>query len=335
MALRHTAGFWPVAAAVGGNTLVTVLKFTAGTASGSSAMFAEAVHSLADTLNQVLLLVGLRRSLKKRDLASDYGYGNERFFWALISACGIFFVGAGVTAWHGVTALFHPEPIEFSSFVFVVLFLSFVIELYTLRVAVRQLQRAFPHLSWRERFNESDPATLAVLLEDSVAVVGVLVAALSITASYLTQNIIWDTAGSLVIALMLAVVAVVLIVRNRSYLVGRSLSDEEREEIIEFLNADPAIEKVIDFKSSAVGWGVYRIKCEVEFNGNVLLRGAFRGSSMRKQYEEVQNDYEEFKRFSSYFADRIPRLIGGKIDEIEKRLKELHPQVRHIDIEVN
>ena len=298
-------------------------------------MFAEAVHSLADTLNQVLLLVGLRRSLKKRDFSSDYGYGNERFFWALISACGIFFVGAGVTAWHGVTALFHPEPIEFSSFVFVVLFLSFVIELYTLRVAVRQLQRAFPHRSWRERFNESDPATLAVLLEDSVAVVGVVVAATSITLSYVTQNVIWDTAGSLAIALMLAVVAVVLIVRNRSYLVGRSLSDEEREEIIDFLNADPAIEKVLDFKSSAVGWGVYRIKCEVEFNGNALLRAAYRGAEMRRQYDEVQDDYEAFKRFSSYFADRIPRLIGKKIDEIEQRLKELHPQVRHIDIEVN
>ena len=335
MALRHTAGFWPVAMAVCGNALVTALKFAAGLASGSSVMFAEGVHSLADTLNQVLLLVGLQRSLKKRDLSSDYGYGNERFFWALISACGIFFVGAGVTAWHGLSALVDQGPIEVGSFVFVVLFLSFVIESYTLYIAARQLQQMFPDLPWRERIREADPGTLAVFLEDSVAVVGVGIATLSIALSYLTGNILWDTLGSLVIALMLAVVASVLIVRNRSYLIGKSLPDETREEIIAFFNADPAIEKVIDFKSNAVGFGAYRIKCEVEFNGNALLRAAYRGSAMRKQYEEVQDDYGEFKRFSANFADRIPRLMGKKIDELEKQIRLIHPEVRHIDIEIN
>ena len=298
-------------------------------------MIAEAVHSSADTLNQVLLLIGLRRSLKKRDEAADYGYGNERFFWALISACGIFFVGAGVTAWHGVSALLHPEPIEFSPLVFIVLFVSFIIELYTLRVAVRQITKAFPTLSWRERFAEADPSTLAVLLEDSVAVLGVAIAATAIGGTYLTGNTIWDASGSIIIALLLAVVAIVLILKNRTYLIGRSLSDERREEIIAFLQADPAIENVLDFKSNTVAFGTYRIKCEVEFNGGALIRAAYRTKRMREDFDDVSTDYEEFKRLLADYADRIPRLIGRKIDEIEKRVRERFPEIRHIDIEIN
>ena len=103
MSLQSTIGFRPVAAAVIGNTIVTIIKFFAASVSGSSSMFSEAIHSLADTANQILLLIGLRRSLKKADDNFEYGYGNELSFWALISACGIFFVGAGVTAYHGIT----------------------------------------------------------------------------------------------------------------------------------------------------------------------------------------------------------------------------------------
>src|SRR4051812_17270610 len=97
MALQHTQGFLPVAAAIGGNLFVTVIKFFAASLSGSSSMLSEAIHSLADTINQILLLIGLGRSTKKADVDFEYGYGNERFFWALISACGVLFVGAGVT----------------------------------------------------------------------------------------------------------------------------------------------------------------------------------------------------------------------------------------------
>src|SRR3989338_9563826 len=100
MAIQHTAGFWPVAAAVVGNAAVMVGKFAAALASGSSSMFSEAVHSLADTLNQALLLVGLRRSLKKADESFEYGYGRERCFLWVLSACRRFFFRPGVTAYN-------------------------------------------------------------------------------------------------------------------------------------------------------------------------------------------------------------------------------------------
>ena len=335
MSLQNTKGFWPVTAAIGGNFFVTLIKLFAAVTSGSSSMLSEAVHSLADTINQVLLLIGLKRSIKKADESSEYGYGNERFFWALISACGVLFVGAGVTAYGGVIALATHYEVEFSALVFVVLFVSFIIEFYTFLIAARALKRDFPDASWRERMELADPSTLSVYLEDAVAVIGILVASVSITLSYLTGNVVWDAIGSIVIAASLGIIAVTLIVKNRSYLIGRAIPDELQEKIIALLHADPAIEKVIDFKSVAVGFALYRIKCEIEFNGSALLRETYRQKSLRAQYEEVHDDFEAFKRFCAEYADRIPRLVGKKIDDIEARIKELHPSIRHIDIEIN
>jgi zinc transporter 9 len=335
MALRHTAGFWPVVFALVGNIAVTAIKFFAAIISGSSSMFSEAAHSLADTLNQMLLLIGLRRSLKKANTTFAYGYGRERFFWALISACGIFFVGAGITAYKGVMSFIEPHPIEFTPIIFVVLFLSFAIEYYTFLNAERNLRRSFPAVDWAERMRLADPATLAVYLEDAVAVIGVLIAAASITISYYSGKTAWDAGGSIVISILLGMVALTLIVKNRSFLLGRAMPRELQEDIIDFLTSDAAIEKVIDFKSSMIGFGAYRIKCEVEFNGSAIFDEAYQQSSLRDQYEEVKNDYEAFKRFTVDYADRIPRLMGKKIDEIEGALRKRFPAVRHIDIEIN
>ena len=335
MALDKTIGFRPVAAAVVGNTIVTIIKFFAAIVSGSSSMFSEGIHSLADTANQILLLIGLRRSLKKADEDFEYGYGNELSFWALISACGIFFVGAGVTAYHGITSFLHPHEIEISPLVFGVLITALIIESYTLWVATSQLKKAFPRMRWRRRLAEADPSTLAVFLEDAVAVLGVTIAAGSIILSYYTGSPVWDAAGSIIIATLLGVVAVILIIKNRSYLLGRSIPESLQEEIIELLLREPAIEKVLDFKSVILGFDVYRIKCDIEFNGAALLGEAYQQKALRDQYEEVHGDYEAFKRFCADYADRIPRLIGKKIDEIELRIRKKHPSIRHIDIEIN
>lgn len=335
MTLKNTKGFWPVLAAVGGNFFVTIIKFSAAVVSNSSSMLSEAIHSLADTINQVLLLIGLQRSTKKADETFEYGYGNERFFWALISACGVFFIGAGVTGFNGIATLARPHHVEFSSLVFGVLFVSFIIEGYTFLVAARALKKDFPDASWNERISQADPSTLSVFLEDAVAVLGIFVASVSIILSYITGNVVWDAMGSLIIAVLLAAVAVTLIVKNRSYLIGKALPKDIQEEVLEFLNAEPVVEKVIDFKSVTVGFGSYRIKCEIEFNGSALLREAYQMENLRDEFEEIKNDFETFKRFSVDYADRIPRLIGRKIDEIEVHIKKMHPSIKHIDIEIN
>ncbi len=325
----------PVIAALVGNTTVTLIKGAVAVSSGSSAMFSEAVHSFADTLNQALLLIGLRRSRKKPDEEFGYGYGFERFFWALISACGIFFVGAGVTIYHGITSLQHPKPVTIDILTFAVLFIAFVIEFWTLTVAARALRESHPGFSWRERLNHADPTTLAVFLEDGIAVIGVSIAAAAISISYMTQSVTWDAYGSILIGILLAIAAVVLIIKNRQYLIGRSIPEKERADIIDLLVKDPAIERVIDFKSTVLDIGVYRIKCEVEFNGSALLHAAHQMDELKNDYEKIKDNYEEFKKFYVDYADRIPRLIGKRIDEIESRIRERFPNVRHIDIEIN
>ena len=335
MAVEKMKGFWPVVAAAGGNLFLTVIKFCAAVVSNSSSMLSEAIHSLADTVNQVLLLIGLQRSTKKADDASGYGYGNERFFWALISACGVLFVGAGVTGFNGIATLSTPHRIEFSPLIVGVLVVSFLIESYTFLLAATTMQKDFPDATWFERVSGADPSTLSVFLEDAVAVIGIIAASVSITLSYVTGNSRWDAIGSLMIAALLGAVAITLIIKNRSYLIGKSIPEHIREDVLRFLEGEPVVEKVIDFKSAAVGFGSYRIKCEIEFNGSALLREAYQTQTLREEFEEVEGDFEAFKRFYVDYADRLPRLMGRKIDEIEVRIKKLHPSIRHIDIEIN
>lgn len=325
----------PVAAALIGNALLTIIKFFAALVTGSGALFAEAIHSVADTSNQALLLIGIRRSRREADEHFAYGYASERFFWALLSACGIFFVGAGVTIYHGIENLVYPPSVTFEPVAFLVLALAFVVELYTFWIAARTLIRQMPDDTWAERFSDGDPSTLAVLLEDGVAVLGILIASASTALTILTGNVVWDSVASIFIGLLLGVVAVVLIMKNRSYLLGKSIPAEMREEILEDLHHEPSIERVLDFKTEVLDIGVYRIKCEIEFNGSSLLKELYKRNELREQYDEINDDYEEFKKFCVYYADRLPRLMGRKIDDIEKMLKERYPAVKYIDIEIN
>ncbi len=334
---NKTIGLVPVIAAILGNFTVTFLKFAAFFFSGSSAMFSEGIHSVADTANQVFLAVGLRRSKKLPDEDFLYGYGNERFFWALISACGIFFIGAGVTIYKGINTLLTAGEVHFNFFTVIVLLVSFVIESITLGLAIYELRTHNPGKSALEIYADGDPSTLAVLLEDSVALIGILVAFASIGLSYLTGQTYFDAIGSIIIGLMLAVVAIILITKNREYLIGRAIPDDLQDDIIDVLEAEPAIEKILDFKSQTLDVGIYRIKCEIEFNGYVLLKEIYqsRGTTLREDYNDVKDDFEEFKKFCADYADRLPRLVGKKIDDIENTLKLKYPSIKYIDIEIN
>jgi len=335
MNASKTAGYFPVFAAIFGNAFVALIKLIIAVLSGSSVLLSESIHSIADTLNQTFLLIGLKRSVKMPSDDFGYGYGHERFFWALISACGIFFIGAGATTYQGVSALFHEKEVLINWSIFVVLAISFVVEGWTFLVAARELRHAYPNMSYWKRMKVGDPTTLAVFFEDGVAVIGIAIAFISITLTHYTGNTMYDAFGSIIIGVLLGVVAIILILKNRAYLLGRSIPHNVKDEIIDLLEADAAIEKVIDFKSTVLDIGVYRIKCEIEFNGYVLLKEAYRDLRLREQYDDIKDDFEEFKKFCVDFADRIPRLVGKRIDDIEKKLRMENPGVKYIDIEIN
>jgi len=337
--ITHTTkpivGLLPVALALMGNIFVAIIKFFGFTISGSGAMFSESVHSVADTVNQSLLLFGIRRSRRRPDEGFSYGYGKERFFWALISACGIFFLGAGVTVYHGIELLITKEMPELSPMVFIILFVSFVVESFTLFIAWRELKRSNVDRTFAEALLHGDPSTIAVLYEDGVAVLGVLVALVSLTLTVLTGNAIWDAVGSILVGLLLGVVAIILIQKNHKYLIGMNIPDEIRMRIIEILEADPTIDRVLDFKSSVLDVGIYHIKCEIEFNGSALMYEVAKRGELRDEYDSIRDDYSEFLKLVVGYFGRVPRLMGSHIDRLEKIVQKEIPEIRHIDIEIN
>ena len=335
MSSSHSSGFWPVLAALVGNAVVCVGKIIGFLFSGSSAMFSEAIHSFADTANQSLLLIGLKRSRLAVSVEYPYGHGRERYIWALISACGIFFIGAGITIYHGITALWHPSSFRFSFWSVLILLAAFIIESFTLWLAFRELRRDHPGQRWGKIFKNADPTTLAVVYEDGLAVFGVLIALFAYLLTEFTGNHYWDAAGSIFIGALLGVAAIILIDKNRHYLVTTSIPEEMENEVKKILLSYPTIEKVLDFKSAILDVDKYLIKCDVEFNAAAMIHNLEKHHFLSNEYKEIQNNYEGYMKFCVDYMDRVPRLVGREIDEIEKSIRSRFPKIVFIDIEIN
>ncbi|MEI7765554.1 MAG: cation diffusion facilitator family transporter [bacterium] len=325
-----------VTVALFGNVLVTIVKTIVAIFSGSASMFAESVHSFADTLNQTLLLVGLKRSKKPADEDRGYGYGIERFFWSLISACGILFIGAGVTVYHSINSLIEHTSSNIHDsnyFIILVLCLAFVIEGITLTIAFLELKGEKKFSA--KIFEDADPVTLAVVYEDSAAVLGILVALAAQLLMHLTGNNIYDSIGGIIVGLILGFLAILLIVKNHQYIIGKSLNEETREEIIEFLLKDPCIENISEFKSVAIDINKYRIYTTVEWNGSPLYEEIYEAGDLKEEFDNIKDDFKEFTKLMFKTTDRIPRLVGSHIDKIEKKIREKFPQIVYVDIEIN
>lgn len=334
--MSHSHGKKSVIAALVGNTLVTFLKIVAATITGSASMFAESVHSFADTLNQSLLLIGLKRSKKPADHIRGYGYGIERFFWSLISACGILFIGAGITVYHSIDSLMrdHHESVQsFNGLGVMVLLFALIVEGFTLILALRELtkDKGFS----KKTFADADPVTLAVVYEDGAAVLGVIIAIAAQILAFKTGHSEYDAIGGIVVGLILGFLAVILISKNYHYIIGKSLNEEVQEEVMEFLSKDPCIEKIIEFKSVAVDIGKYRIFATVEWNGSPLYGEIYEAGDLKEEFEFIKDDFAEFTKLMFKTTDRIPRLVGSRIDEIEKDIIQKFPEIQYVDIEIN
>ncbi len=330
-----THGKVSVLAALIGNTFVTIIKVIAATMTMSASMFAESVHSFADTLNQSLLLIGLNRSRKPADHVRGYGYGIERFFWSLISACGILFIGSGITIYHSITSLLHGNHGDTSlgAISVVVLLLALIVESITLYMAVRELKGGKKFS--RKLFEHADPVTLAVVYEDSAAVLGVIFALIAQVLAFVTGNSVFDALGGIFVGILLGVLAMILITKNYQYIIGKPLDEDTQYEITELLLADPCIEQVTDFKSVAVDVGKYRIYATVEWNGTPLYEEIYDPGELQEEFDYIKDDFREFTKLMFKTTDRIPRLIGTHINTVEKRIVDKYPQIAYVDIEIN
>jgi len=322
-----------VVAAIFGNTLVAIAKFGAFFVTGSGAMLSEGIHTAADLLNQILLLIGIRRSSRKADRAFPYGYGAERYVWALMSAVGIFFLGCGVTVYHGIESLLHPHELSDVRWAVGVLIGSFFIELYVLIIAVKGVRAdAGNRPFFRYLRKESDPSIAAVVLEDAAACLGVLIALAAILLQQTTGQLFWDGVGSLTIGVLLGFVAIFLIVRNRSLLVGSSIPAEERGKVMDVLKKSPSIQHVSDLRSQVIDNDTYRIRAEVRFDGRNIAHRL--EPQLQEAYKQIR-DYDDFRKFAVEFADDVVEELGGIIDGLEAEIRQEVPKARHLDLEAD
>jgi cation diffusion facilitator family transporter len=245
-----------VLVALAANASIAVAKLVAGIVSGSSAMLAEAAHSVADTMNQVFLLYSLAMGDREADAEHPFGYGKDRFFWSFLAAVGIFVAGAGFSLYEGLSRIFGPEA-EIGSYAIAYAVLAFaaLAEGASLARAWRQTraeaqERRQSHASYVRA--SRDPTTKTVLFEDSAAVVGILVAFVGVALHQATGNQLYDGLASVLIAVLLAVVAFTLGRDTRGLLIGEAATAEERAAITEIVEAHPAVDRLLELLTMAL-----------------------------------------------------------------------------------
>ena len=233
----------PIYWALAGNLLIALTKLIAAFYTGSSAMLSEAVHSLIDTGNEVLLLYGLHRASLPADPANPLGHGRELYFWSFIVAVMIFALGAGVSFYEGVAHILAPHPIQEVGVTYVVLGLSAVFEGASWTVAFRHFRRRQGSLGFMEAVLRSkDPTIFTVLFEDSAALIGLAIAFLGILAAQLLGEPIFDGVASIAIGLLLALTSVFLARETKSLLIGEPASPRLQTSVLELVAKDPAIQ---------------------------------------------------------------------------------------------
>ncbi len=323
-----------VLAAVVGNSLVTTGKFIGWGVSFSPSMLAEAIHSLADTLNQVLLFVGIRHGEGKPTAAYPFGKGRARYIWNLVSAMGIFFVGFGFTTYHGISKFLEAHPndaVSESTLPLVILALSALVEGYTLVVAFKSVNKSRGERPFWEYIRlGDDPTGVAVLLEDVIAVTGVITAFIGYYLSRKLNSPFPDAICSIIVGCLLGVMAVMLAIANGRILMGVSASEDEEEAMREFLVGYPTVERVVSLKTAVLAPGSVRLAVEIEFHGGTLINR----EQIERDTERIR-DGEDPAYILFETAERMVRVVGREINKLESDLIEEFPQIHVVDLEVN
>lgn len=286
-------------AALAGNAAIAVTKFAAAAYTGSSAMLSEAIHSVVDTGNQGLLLLGLSRSRRDPDEAHPFGYGMEVYFWSFVVAILIFGLGSGISFYEGFRHLAHPEPVTSYTVNYIVLTAAILFEGAAWVIAFRAFNRTRgPRTLWQAIRRSKDPTTFTVLFEDTAALLGLLIAFAGLLVS---QHLGWhqaDGAASIGIGVVLALTAAGLAYETRSLLIGEAASRDTRDAVHGMIAEEPAVEAINEMRTIHLG------------PENVLLN--------------VSLDYR----------DTTPlRDVEATVSRLEARIRAAFPEIKHIFLE--
>jgi cation diffusion facilitator family transporter len=248
-----THGTKATIAALAANFGIATAKFVAFVFTGSASMLAEAIHSVADTSNQALLLLGVRRSRREATAIHPFGYGRERYFWSFMVSVVLFTVGAVFSIVEGYEKLRHPHEVESFVWALGVLGVAVVLEAFSMRTAVTEANHVRTTGWWRFIREAKQPELPVLLLEDLGALVGLIFALTGVALAAITGEPRFDAVGSIVIGLLLGAIAIILAVELRSLLIGESASPKDSEAIRTAMNGTNGLEEVFHIRTLHTG----------------------------------------------------------------------------------
>jgi len=343
MAVSRATTTQNVQRALAGNFVIAAAKLAAAISSGSSAMISEFVHSVVDCGNQALLLVGLNSSQHAPDRSHPYGYGKAIYFWALVSALGTFFLGAGVSMTHAVGELMNPRVMtEVPWEVWGVLGMSFVVDGYVFSKTVQGVRASMRIDGSQDTKNMSfwtyattkvrDPATLAVLLEDGAACLGVVLAIGGIGMTQYTGLPIFDGMAGIGISALLGVMGIALVNVNHRYLIGHGVDRATREDIQQIILGRRSIDNVHAVQTQWTGPDTFSYKAEVDFDGTFLA------AKLMPRYQQEFFDAKEsldrdLRVLLAWYAEDVMRAVEREIRHIEEEIRKKYPAAQYIELE--
>ena len=272
--MSASGGKRAIIAAFLANLGIAVAKFVGFAITGASSMLSEAIHSVADTGNQVLLLLGGRRSERAADQQHPFGYGRERYFWSFVVAVVLFTLGSMFAIYEGIHKIQHPEPLENPAVALAILGVAIVLESYSFRTAVHESRPLKGDASWWQFLRTSKvPEFPVVLLEDTGALVGLAVALTAVLLNIVPDDSVYDGIGSVVIGLILGVIAVFLCIEMKSLLIGESASASDRARIDGAIAGTPDVVRIIHSRTEHLGPEEILLAAKVEFSADLDVRG--------------------------------------------------------------
>lgn len=298
-ATMHEGGKKAIIAAFLANLGIAVVKFIAFFVTGAASMLAEAIHSLADTGNQGLLLLGGNRAAQPPDDRHPFGYGRERYFWAFVVAIVLFTIGAVFALFEGYEKVLHPHHLDKPIVAFIVLGIAIVLESFSLRTAVRESRHLKGQQTWRAFIKRTkNPELTTVLLEDIGALLGLVFALVGIALAEITGNARFDAVGSIAIGALLAGIAYILANKNRSLLIGEAADEKQVQNIRSAIEQSEAVDRLIHLRTLQLGPEDLLVTAKVDFANDITMK-----------------------------------TLGAAIDAVEARIRLVAPEARLIFIE--
>jgi cation diffusion facilitator family transporter len=294
----HEGGKKAIIAAFLANLGIAAIKFVAFIFTGAASLLAESLHSFADTGNQALLLVGSHRSKRKPTPEHPFGFGPERYFWSFVVALVLFSLGGLFALYEGIDKLRHPHELESPLLGFIVLGIAIVLEGFSLRTAMKESQHARGTLSYRRFIREAkQPELPVVLLEDSGALLGLLFALCGLSLATITGNTRFDATGSIAVGVLLIVIAYILAVEMKSLLIGEAVRPDVATKIRTAITNGEEVNSIIHMRTMHLGPDDILLGVKIEF------------------------------------AAQTNEDVSRAIDSVEKRIRDVVPEVKTIYIE--